>query len=181
VFFVEPGIGLAGQLAEACTMNFDEAFTALLGHEGGYSNNPADPGGETMWGVTWRVARANGYMGPMRDMPVEFAKGLYYARYWKSVRADELPTGVRFDAFDASVNSGPEQATKWLQEAVGAEVDGIIGPKTLAMLRTLQDGVTVARFNGYRLYAMTDMRGWPSFGKGWARRVANNLKGVGAA
>ena len=50
-------------------MNFDQAFTQLLGHEGGYSNNPYDAGGVTMWGVTEKVARQSGYMGDMRDYP----------------------------------------------------------------------------------------------------------------
>ena len=51
--------------------SFDDAFKALIGSEGGYSFNPADPGGETMWGVTARVARASGYAGPMKDLPLE--------------------------------------------------------------------------------------------------------------
>ena len=54
--------------------SFDDAFDALIGNEGGYSNNPKDPGGETMWGITARVARAAGYTGPMRDLPRDTAK-----------------------------------------------------------------------------------------------------------
>mgnify|MGYP002715655281 FL=1 len=55
-------------------MNFDKAFDILMVHEGGYSNNPRDPGGETMWGITSQVARKHGYMGPMRDLPLTEAK-----------------------------------------------------------------------------------------------------------
>ena len=57
--------------------NFNRAFTELLGNEGGYSNNPNDPGGETNWGITLAVARANGYVGAMKDMDQSFAKRIY--------------------------------------------------------------------------------------------------------
>lgn len=155
-------------------MNFDQAFERLLGHEGGYSNNAADPGGETMWGVTKVVARAHGYTGPMRDMPVATAKEIYRKTYWVPVRADELPDSVRFDVFDAAVNHGPAQSAKWLQRAVGTNPDGVIGAVTVAASRAAGPMIA-ARFNGYRLQFYTDLPTWPTFGKGWARRVASNL------
>ena len=113
-------------------MTFDEAFTKLLGHEGGYSNHPSDPGGETMWGVTKRVAQAHGYMGPMRDLPVALAKQIYKKAYWDAVSADLIPAHTRYAVFDAAVNSGPVQAIKWLQRAMGVEDVGRFGPKTMA-------------------------------------------------
>lgn len=82
-------------------MNFDQAFEALIGHEGGYSNNPSDPGGETMFGITARVARQAGYHGAMRSLPLVTAKQIAKNQYWDAVRADELPAQVRFDVFDA--------------------------------------------------------------------------------
>ena len=158
-------------------MNFDQAFERLLGHEGGYSNNPADPGGETMWGVTKVVARANGYTGPMRDMPVEVAKGIYRRTYWAPVRADELPERIRFDVFDAAVNHGVIQSAKWLQRAVGTNPDGVVGAVTVAAARAAGE-MAVARFNGYRLQFYTDLPTWSTFGKGWSRRVASNLQAL---
>jgi lysozyme family protein len=155
-------------------MNFDQAFERLLGHEGAYSNNPADPGGETMWGVTKVVARAHGYTGPMRDLPVATAKTIYRKTYWEAVRADELPESVRFDVFDAAVNHGAGQSAKWLQRAVGTSADGVIGAVTVAAARVAGPFV-VARFNGQRLQFYTDLNTWANFGKGWARRVASNL------
>ena len=62
--------------------DFNEAFDALIGNEGGYSNNAADPGGETMWGITKRVAVASGYMGQMKDLPRETAKQIAKKNYW---------------------------------------------------------------------------------------------------
>lgn len=157
-------------------MKFDQAFDILIGHEGGYVNHPNDPGGETMWGVTARVARKDGYRGDMRDLPRERAKDIYRRLYWAPVRADELPAAVRFDVFDGAVNSGPAQSVTWLQRALGVDDDGKLGPKTLAAAHAA-DPALPARFNGHRLQFMTDLGNWGSFGKGWARRIASNLLG----
>tara|TARA_A100001391_G_scaffold176590_2_gene139885 strand:- start:3670 stop:4149 length:480 start_codon:yes stop_codon:yes gene_type:complete len=156
-------------------MNFDESFAALIGHEGGYSNHPNDPGGETMWGITARVARQAGYMGAMKDLPLATAKQIAKNQYWDTVRADELPNALRFDVFDASYNSGPKQAIKWLQRAVGATDDGVFGPGTMNAVDKTDPDVALRRFNGHRLKFFTSLPTWSSFGKGWANRVADNL------
>lgn len=158
-------------------MDFDTAFHRLLGHEGGYSNHPSDPGGETMWGVTARVARANGYTGDMRSLPLATAKAIYRKLYWDAVRADELPEGLRFDVFDAAVNSGVRQAALWLQRAVGVADDGVIGPQTLRAVAQAPQERTLRRMAGMRLRFMTDLPTWSAFGRGWARRIADNLVG----
>ena len=157
-------------------MTFDDAFTRLMGHEGGFVDHPADPGGATNWGVTQRVARANGYTGDMRDFPQDAAKTIYRKAYWDSVRADELPGGLRYAVFDAAVNSGPTQAIKWLQRAVGAADDGRIGPQTLSMARAAQPDFAARRMLALRLRFMTDLKTWPHFSRGWARRVADLLE-----
>ena len=156
-------------------MKFDEAFTQLLGHEGGYSDHKADPGGATMWGVTERVARANGYQGPMRDLPVSLAKQIYRAAYWDAVRADELPAVARYSVFDSAVNSGVSQSVKWLQRALGVADDGALGPKTLAAAKAADGYALKSKMLGTRLQFMADLPTWPSFGRGWARRVASLL------
>lgn len=160
-------------------MNFDQAFDRLLGHEGGYVNDPRDPGGETNWGITIAVARAEGYKGAMRDLPRDTAKSIYRARYWAAVRADELPDNVRFDVFDAAVNHGVSQAAKWLQRAVGTAPDGVIGAVTVGAARAAGPQLP-AHFNGQRLQFYTDLPTWATHGKGWVRRVASNLKALGA-
>lgn len=159
-------------------MTFDQAFDKLIGHEGGYSFHPADPGGETMWGITARVARANGYSGDMKALPRDRAKQIYQKLYWEEAKCPMLPDALRFDVFDAAVNSGVSQAARWLQEAVGSSVDGNIGPKTIEAADTA-DAYAPARFNGARLMFMTNLPTWASFGKGWARRVAGNLQSLG--
>ena len=157
-------------------MNFDQAFHKLLGHEGGFVDHPSDPGGATNWGVTQAVARANGYTGHMRNFPVDQAKAIYRRMYWDAVRAEELPPGLRYAVFDAAVNSGPRQAIKWLQRAVGASDDGVIGGQTLAMARAAQPDFAAKRMRGERLRFMTDLKTWPVFGRGWARRIADMLQ-----
>jgi len=157
-------------------MNFDQAFTKLIGHEGGYSNHPADKGGPTNFGVTEKVARANGYMGDMRDFTVAQSKVIYRKNYWDSIKADDLPPECRYDVFDGAVNSGVSQSTKWLQRALNVPADGILGNVTLTAARFIPGYITAARYNGYRLLFMTDLPNWDSFSEGWAKRIASNLK-----
>lgn len=154
-------------------MNFDTAFDRLLGHEGGYVNDPRDSGGATNYGVTQAVARSYGYQGDMRDFTLEQSKAIYRKSYWDAVRADELPESVRFDVFDGAVNSGVMQSVRWLQRAVGAEDDGVLGPKTIAAVA--KDPNAAAKYNGHRLMFMTGLKVWPVFSVGWARRIASNL------
>lgn len=157
-------------------MNFDQAFHILLGHEGGFEDHPDDPGGATNWGVTEKVARSEGYTGHMKDLPVDFAKAVYRRMYWDAVKADRLPEGVRFDVFDGAVNSGPRQSIRWLQEALGVSADGVIGPVTLSAASAANPDRVAKKFNGLRLKFMTTLKHWPSFSRGWAVRIAENLQ-----
>ena len=153
-------------------MNFDEAFERLIGHEGGYVNDPADPGGETKFGVSRRAYPLENIKG----MTLERAKVLYLRDYWGPAGCDAVPDAIKFDLFDMAVNSGVVPAVRTLQRAVGATPDGILGPKTLQAINSMPAPRLVARLNGYRLDLMTDLKTWPVFGRGWAKRVAANLK-----
>lgn len=155
-------------------MNFDSAFELLIGHEGGYVNNPADPGGETRFGISKRS-----YPGEdIKAMTLARAKTIYLRDFWAPAGCDGVPPAVRFDLFDMAVNSGVRAAIKCLQGAAGCPQDGVLGPKTLQAVGTLDGAKLVARFNGARLQFMTDLPAWASFGKGWARRIASNLKRI---
>lgn len=156
-------------------MTFEDAFTRLVAVEAGYVNNPNDPGGATRWGVTERVARSYGYTGDMFDYPLDEAKKVYKASYWNMSRIDDLPEDIRYDVFDAAVNSGISQATKWLQAACGTVTDGRIGPATVAAAQAINPQELKRKFTGYRLNFMTDLPTWGSFGRGWAKRIAKNL------
>lgn len=129
-------------------MSFEQAFKYTVGIEGGYSNHPADKGGETIYGITARVARANGYSGPMREMPLSMARDIYKRQYWDTLRlddVDDLSEPVALEMFDTAVNMGVGVSAKFLQRALNVlnrggadfpdvESDGIIGPMTIAAL-----------------------------------------------
>ena len=157
-------------------MNFDTAFNLLLKHEGGYSDHAADPGGKTRYGITEAVAREVGYRGDMQDLPLDLAKRIYRAKYWDELDLDLLPAGIRYVLFDAAVNSGPTQAVKWLQRAVGTQDDGILGPKTKAALGSLSADSVRMKLLAQRLRFMTNLSNWPSFSRGWSRRIADLLE-----
>ena len=155
---------------------FDIIFERLMLHEGGYVNHPNDPGGETMWGVTKRVAQAHGYHGSMRKLPKALAKQITEKSYYKAVKGDQLDRLIAWQLTDAAYNHGNRQAVKFLQRAVGVTADGLIGPRTLAATAEMDKNDVVLLFNAERIEFYTGLRGWISFGKGWARRVAGNLR-----
>lgn len=155
------------------TTTFDRCFDRLMGHEGGYSNNPLDPGGETMWGITKKVARAWGYTGEMRNLPRETAKLIAKKWYWDPLACDAYHEKIAFQIFDTLYNGG--QTVIWMQAASGATVDGIFGPETLRMTRSAFIPTFVIRFNVLRLLYLTSLKTWPTFSRGWTRRVAANL------
>lgn len=154
--------------------SFDDAFDALIGNEGGYSNNPKDPGGETMWGVTARVARAYGYTGAMKNLPKETAKAIAKKLYWDPLRLDTFDPRVAFQIFDANYNGG--HCVIWMQGASGAKVDGLIGPATVAAVQATDPLKFMMRWNALRITYFTSLSTWATFGKGWANRIAANLK-----
>ena len=156
--------------------NFDNAFDLLIGNEGGYVNNPADPGGETNWGITRAVAIDNCYDGSMKLMPKETAKQIYKKMYWDKLQCDRLPFVVAFQLFDAGVNHGNSQAVKFLQRALSVVDDGVIGAKTITATNALDDLQIVMLFNAERIEFYTALKTFSTFGKGWVRRVASNLK-----
>ena len=118
-------------------MNFDAAFDKLIEREGGYSDNASDPGGKTRYGITESVARANGYLGAMNELPMALAKVIYFKSYWSTCHCDELPDAVRYDVFDGAVNSGNSQSIKWLQRAINVSDDGVIGKVTIDAAQNL--------------------------------------------
>lgn len=157
-------------------MNFDTAFDILITHEGGFSNHPDDPGGATMYGVTEAVARANGYTGHMRDFTLNQAKAIYRRQYWDACQCEVMPEPIKYPLFDAAVNSGPGQAIKWLQAAAGVKADGTIGPMTRQAVSHLDPYALSQSMIGRRLRFMTELKNWPTFAKGWARRIAAILE-----
>lgn len=151
-------------------MNFDKAFEIIIGHEGGYVNDPRDPGGETKYGIS---KKAYPY-ADIKNLTLDQAKEIYKRDYWDRLEADKLPESVRLMVFDCGVNCGLTAAKKILQRAAGAKDDGVIGPKTMLAVQYTPD--LEQQFAGFWLQYYTDLAGWPTYGKGWTRRVANDLR-----
>lgn len=125
--------------------------TAVLGVEGGYSNNPRDPGGETNHGVTKAVAVENGYTAPMKEMPQEVAIQIYTEQYVNKpgfTPFAQLSPAVAHKLVDAGVNTGVSRPSRWLQISLNSlnrggkdypaiQVDGKVGPGTVAAYQGL--------------------------------------------
>lgn len=158
--------------------NFEKALADLLSpdREGGYSNHPDDPGGITNHGVTKAVWEA--WVGhpvaekTMRALTHADVAPLYRRKYWDRINGDALPSGIDYACFDAAVNSGPGRAVKWLQGCVGVDMDGALGPKTLAAVRAAAPKKLIEDYSKRRLSFLQDLPAWGTFGKGWGRRVA---------
>lgn len=141
---------------------FDQAWGITVGHEGDFSDDPKDSGGATRFGITEAVARANGYVGPMRMLPYDMARSIGYEHYWKQNRLDDvaaLSNRLAIELFDTGYNMGIGTAAGYLQRCLNAfnreqrdypdvKVDGILGNSTLHALRRFllfrrADGETV--------------------------------------
>ena len=159
--------------------NFHRSLLLLLKHEGGYSNHSQDPGGMTNLGVTAKVWQE--WVGhpvdekQMRALTSEDVAPLYKRKYWDACRADELISGLDYAVFDYAVNSGVGRAAKTLQACVGVPMDGGIGPATLAAVKTHNSAELIKNVCDKRLDFLKSLSTFPTFGKGWERRV-NEVK-----
>lgn len=156
-------------------MSFSVALERVLKHEGGYVNDPSDPGGETNYGITVAVARANGYQGPMKIIPISLVQKIYKQSYWDACQCDSLPPSVAYQVFDSAVNQGVRQSSKFLQRALKIGDDGVIGPKTLACARQMKPEVLNTRFYIERMGHYTKIKGFSKYGRGWSIRALDVL------
>lgn len=129
-----------------------------------------DPGGKTRYGITEAVARAHGYLGDMREMPLDFAASIYRSDYWDACRCDNLPWPLSLYVFDAAVNQGTQPAIKMLQRALDTVQDGIIGKQTQA-LAAKSGPWHAARFLAFRVLRYTGTRNFDTYGVGWLTRL----------
>ena len=150
-------------------MNFDDAFFRLLGNEGRYSFNPADPGGETNFGISKRSYPDV----DIKALTVDGAKVIYLRDFWNPI--GDADAGIKFQVFDFAVNSGMQTAIRKLQAAIGVADDGHWGPISAAKLATLNTGDVMMRFIGQRLRFWASLSTWLTFGRGWAIRAATDL------
>jgi len=157
--------------------DWQKSFELMLKSEGGYVNNPADPGGMTNLGVTkatWEnwVGRASDE-AEMRGLTPEKVEPLYKKKYWDAVRGDELPAGISYLCFDFAVNAGAGRSIKTLQTAVGVTPDGGFGPMTMAAVQAVDPVDLIERFSQAKEDFYRSLTTFATFGKGWLNRVAD--------
>ena len=156
--------------------NWDECFEMVLKHEGGYVNDPRDPGGRTNLGVTQRAWEAwlvrTVTESDMRKLTPAIVKPFYKAMYWDKIKGDDLPSGVDYAAFDLAVNSGVRRAAKYLQQIAGVTADGVIGPKSSEAIKACDPKETADALCDMRMDFLKRLPTFETFGKGWSRRVA---------
>jgi len=180
--------------------NFEWIMGEVFGHEGGYTNDKADPGNwtggqvgkgrlvGTKYGITgrtlegWRRRTNPKYdvtSADVRNLAKSEAWSILKSQYWDPIKGDDLPDGLDYAVFDLAVNAGPAQAAKILQRVLGVAQDGQIGNITLG---------AAARENGPQLIVKfmdaqdTFKRGlkklWRTYGKGWTNRMRLVSKGA---
>ncbi|WP_072387551.1 TIGR02594 family protein [Hyphomicrobium sp. CS1BSMeth3] len=165
---------------------FDLALRHVLAMEGGWTDDPHDPGGPTNKGITLAVyARERGIdvtsqtltelKAALRAIPDDLVRSIYESRYWQPSRCPALRPSLALMHFDASVNHGVGTAARFLQEALGVEIDGEIGPITLGAARTAEPRMALTRYAAIRRQRYRALPHFWRFGRGWLRRVDATL------
>ena len=164
--------------------NYDSFFNELIRHEGGFTDDPHDPGnqrgdghgnkGSTNLGVTAKVwAEYTGKPAPievMKQLTRDDVKEMYREKYWDAVCGDHLPSGVDVSVADFGVNAGPGRAAKRLQRVVAAKQDGAIGPRTLALVHDMEPVDILNKYADIRENYYRSLKTFDRYGRGWLRR-----------
>lgn len=155
---------------------FAKALPYVFSEEGGYVDNPKDPGGATNLGIT--IATLSAWEGrqvskpEVRSLTKTKASEIYRTNYWDTIRGDDLPAGLDYAMLDFAVNSGPARAVMFLQQIVGVAADGIVGSKTLAAIAKMPVDQIINALCDKRLAWLKTLSGFKTFGRGWQSRIA---------
>src|SRR5215467_5290258 len=157
--------------------SYDICLRGALAHEGGYTNNPADPGGPTNFGITLadfrKYVKSNAGAADIRAMKVEDAKTIYREKYWNAQRCDELPAGVDYAVFDYGVNSGIGRSGKVLRRLLKLpDTTSVVDDVVVAAARMADAKALVTAICDERLRFLRTLKTWSVFGKGWSTRAA---------
>lgn len=155
--------------------NFERCLDLLLKDEGGFVNNPSDPGGMTNLGVTaktWAAFKGrNTSEKEMKALTHNDVAALYEHKYWDACSCDEMPSGIDYLVFDFAVNAGVGRSTKLLQRILGVPEDGSIGPVTLQNIDIADKLDLISRFSQAKVHYYEELPTFHEFGKGWLSRV----------
>lgn len=165
-------------------MNFDKAIGRILSHEGGYTINPADRGNWTSGTIGVGTLKGTKYGISAMTYPNEDIKNLTWNRavelyrrdFWQPLVAERLHDGVAYQLLDFAVNSGIRNALRAYQRALGVKDDGAFGVKSLAASAAMSETDQIMRLLAERLEFMVNTKSWLDFSRGWARRIAANLR-----
>ncbi|EFH11613.1 glycoside hydrolase family 108 protein [Teichococcus cervicalis] len=167
---------------------FEAAFEVLIGHEGGLSMVASDPGNWTggkvgsgqLRGTRYGISAAAFPTLDIASLTLDQARAIYRAMYWQPLGADDFPPATALVLFDSAVNNGVSRAVRFLQLAVGSTADGLLGTATRAATRRKlgngapeQDVALASEIHARRIDFMARLSTWPTFGLGWARRLAS--------
>jgi lysozyme family protein len=158
------------------TSSYDAALARLLVHEGGYTNDAADPGGPTNFGITIydyrKYVKPDATAADVRAMKLDEAKAIYKTKYWAAQRCDELPSGVDYAVFDYGVNSGIGRSGKVLRRCLKlADTASAVTDEVIAAARAADAKALIVAICDERLRFLQSLRTWCVFGKGWGARV----------
>jgi lysozyme family protein len=157
-------------------MRFEACLPVILASEGGFVDDPADPGGATNLGVT--RATLSGWLGraatiaEVEALTPAAAAPIYRARYWNPAHAGDCPAGVDLMVFDEAVNQGVGRALTSLQSALGVAADGAFGPLTQAAIAAADPAGLIRSIAANREAHYRALPTFPRFGRGWLARLA---------
>lgn len=165
---------------------FEAALVHVLEMEGGYTDDPADPGGPTNQGITLEdyatllgqpistASRATLVAG-LRTIASADVRRIYLDRYWTPAGCATMPAPFAFFHFDTAVNMGVGTAIRMLQTALGVEVDGDIGPLTQTALKSADPASKLQAYADLRRRRYRSLPTFNRFGRGWLARVDTTL------
>jgi lysozyme family protein len=154
--------------------NFAACMTFMLQAEGGFVDNPDDPGGATNEGITLATLQRhfpNDTVADLKAMSDATRDDIYRRDYWNAVAGDALPSGVDLTVFDFGVNAGPRRSVRMMQEAIGVDADGQVGPITLARLGQMGASGVITRLGQMQAAYYRAEDDFDEFGKGWLART----------
>ena len=160
--------------------DFKECLDLVLKSEGGFCNHPSDPGGMTNLGVTKKVWEE--FVGhpvsevDMRALTPEKVAPLYEQKYWRTCYCEVLPRGLSFLIFSMGINAGPGRGVKLLQSCLGGVADGVIGPRTMELIKSLNVTDLIQKYSNARRDYYKSLKTFDVFGKGWLARVDREEK-----
>lgn len=149
----------------------------VLKHEGGYTNEAADPGGPTKYGITiWdarKYWRPKATADDVKAMPLDVAIDIYDKHYWDPLRCDDLPSGVDYVVYDYGINSGIARPPLVLQRMFGLTETKMMGEITLDRVRKTDPHKVIDAICDERMHFLQGLKNWPTYKNGWTTRVSD--------